>query len=134
MIRRLRKPTRKFVLFQSPSRWGRCCIVVTTVPCASRSLVSVPFSMGTVLHQSLGKLAALHLLSFQSPSRWGRCCICHRELVAPLCRMFQSPSRWGRCCIVSQDGHMCDVIVRFQSPSRWGRCCIKSGSTCTEVV
>src|ERR1700685_1380891 len=37
--------------FQSPSRWGRCCINRSPVgPCVVLP-VSVPFSMGTVLHQ-----------------------------------------------------------------------------------
>ncbi len=39
------------------------------------SSVSVPFSMGTVLHQSSHHGRAHRLATFQSPSRWGRCCI-----------------------------------------------------------
>jgi hypothetical protein len=45
-----RAPKRKF---QSPSRWGRCCIIVTVVAAVTEKFVSVPFSMGTVLHQRL---------------------------------------------------------------------------------
>ena len=161
------------MLFQSPSRWGRCCIHVKGLP-------------------------RLHFELFQSPSRWGRCCIApdltYWGMVAAV---FQSPSRWGRCCIrtgpstpllvpykvsvpfsmgtvlhrrcrmddcecyicfsplLDGDGvassasatpwrrstsvsvpfsmgtvlHLCSVWVphvvqSFQSPSRWGRCCI----------
>ncbi len=36
--------------FQSPSRWGRCCIVIIEEAVAKMKAVSVPFSMGTVLH------------------------------------------------------------------------------------
>src|ERR1035441_2271655 len=39
-------------LFQSPSRWGRCCILQRAVPGDVQFCVSVPFSMGTVLHPS----------------------------------------------------------------------------------
>jgi len=35
--------------FQSPSRWGRCCFSRNTIPPPRTPLVSVPFSMGTVL-------------------------------------------------------------------------------------
>ena len=38
-------------LFQSPSRWGRCCIIRGNAARTDRYCVSVPFSMGTVLHQ-----------------------------------------------------------------------------------
>jgi Sir2 family len=37
-------------LFQSPSRWGRCCIDPEPLGSHGRPAVSVPFSMGTVLH------------------------------------------------------------------------------------
>ena len=40
------------MLFQSPSRWGRSCIIVAgTLPLDSMTGVSVPFSMGMVLHR-----------------------------------------------------------------------------------
>ena len=39
-----------FLVFQSPSRWGRCCIVRFTDQGAVLTIVSVPFTMGTVLH------------------------------------------------------------------------------------
>src|SRR5579863_236550 len=38
------------VQFQSPSRWGRCCIHSDGDDCIKANIVSVPFSMGTVLH------------------------------------------------------------------------------------
>ena len=39
-------------MFQSPSRWGWCCIWASAGAVASVSIaVSVPFSMGTVLHR-----------------------------------------------------------------------------------
>ena len=161
-------------------------------------VVSVPFSMGTVLHQSDISLYHLSGHLFQSPSRWGRCCIdevlidasvadkCFSPLldgdgVASFFRIgdghfkifsfsplldgdgvasqewilsgtaaprFQSPSRWGRCCITGAWASYARVqrgfsplldgdgvasylawlatspVVWFQSPSRWGRCCI----------
>ena len=87
------------LLFQSPSRWGRCCIEV------GRDGQGVP-----------GR--------FQSPSRWGRCCIAEKGSVRQLDDiLFQSPSRWGRCCIGRTPGPTCGTNT-FQSPSRWGRCCI----------
>ena len=61
--------------------------------------VSVPFSMGTVLHLLYRDGFAFGPLSFQSPSRWGRCCIVQVNLSAAQYYWFQSPSRWGRCCI-----------------------------------
>src|SRR5579871_1277823 len=115
--------------FQSPSRWGRCCFAawVTRLPALrsfsplldgdgvasldwparaqAKSLVSVPFSMGTVLLRSaslrrrrgwadrfsplldgdgVASAGAVHreraFIAFQSPSRWGRCCFpAHRR-------------------------------------------------------
>ena len=61
--------------FQSPSRWGRCCIGECGQAGASRYHVSVPFSMGTVLHLGRSSHGRRRRLAFQSPSRWGRCCI-----------------------------------------------------------
>ena len=64
------------IWFQSPSRWGRCCI-------GNRNRSGSADS------------------AFQSPSRWGRCCIGNLGWMPslPISRSFQSPSRWGRCCI-----------------------------------
>ena len=121
-------------VFQSPSRWGRCCI---TRPDA----------------------AAAASVRFQSPSRWGRCCISmtvpdHADRSSP----FQSPSRWGRCCITialiplhSEDLRFSPLLdgdgvassfapvagrrgSTFQSPSRWGRCCIEIASVTEAYV
>src|SRR5579863_1102516 len=47
-------------------------------------LVSVPFSMGTVLHLVHGRAGRASGSSFQSPSRWGRCCIACR-IRRPIC-------------------------------------------------
>ena len=113
-------------MFQSPSRWGRCCFA------------------GIHRRHDLG------IILFQSPSRWGRCCFQHlRWRRAAAVRMFQSPSRWGRCCFcparnnrplprrVSVPFSMGTVLLPpapspaqlqarpFQSPSRWGRCCFR---------
>ncbi len=38
-------------VFQSPSRWGQCCIKKRPSPRLTPSRVSVPFSMGPVLHR-----------------------------------------------------------------------------------
>ena len=63
-------------LFQSPSRWGRCCIVTKEHGTRCESRVSVPFSMGTVLHPAESHtILSPRTPEFQSPSRWGRCCI-----------------------------------------------------------
>ena len=40
-----------------------------------RLAVSVPFSMGTVLHRCRDGCRRRRSQPFQSPSRWGRCCI-----------------------------------------------------------
>ena len=86
--------------FQSPSRWGRCCIVTKI---RSAALAIACFSPlldgdGVASHpEDPGRPDRFR--PFQSPSRWGRCCI---ELVGDEQRerlAFQSPSRWGRCCI-----------------------------------
>ncbi len=86
-------------LFQSPSRWGRCCFVREdtvqrhdiqrfsplldgdgvafprpTARGLRRTQVSVPFSMGTVLLFSARTAGCSAAIAFQSPSRWGRCC------------------------------------------------------------
>src|ERR1700733_1010183 len=62
--------------FQSPSRWGRCCIALASwMEGAHRVNVSVPFSMGTVLHREIWREYVVTSMLFQSPSRWGRCCI-----------------------------------------------------------
>ena len=136
-------------MFQSPSRWGRCCILTTSSGVRSTA-------------------------AFQSPSRWGRCCIAPRWPWRSASRVFQSPSRWGRCCIRGGHGarlghpgvsvpfsmgtvlhldstalrwpwfacvsvpfsmgtvlhrsrsqRMSSAVSAFQSPSRWGRCCIR---------
>src|SRR5579863_8678123 len=46
----------QFRLFQSPSRWGRCCIIGGVPRIPAWSAVSVPFSMGTVLHRHPGEV------------------------------------------------------------------------------
>jgi hypothetical protein len=53
--------SRVFRLFQSPSRWGRCCI--NGIPEVEWFItgVSVPFSMGTVLHPLLNSHILQHL-------------------------------------------------------------------------
>lgn len=38
-----------------PSRWGRCCISGRQSSGSQSGTVSVPFSMGTVLHRIVGK-------------------------------------------------------------------------------
>ena len=53
--------------FQSPSRWGRCCI--------SRHS---GWTIGTDF-------------AFQSPSRWGRCCIFRRAMLPQACHRRFSP-------------------------------------------
>src|ERR1035441_3687767 len=40
----------EYLRFQSPSRWGRCCIHAAIQIPRIEAGVSVPFSMGTVLH------------------------------------------------------------------------------------
>ena len=66
---------RRIHSFQSPSRWGRCCIADAVTGSERTAIVSVPFSMGTVLHRTTLSCQWLGWSSFQSPSRWGRCCI-----------------------------------------------------------
>ena len=61
--------------FQSPSRWGRCCIRAACTHPPVGIIVSVPFSMGTVLHPCGHRGPGSQAVRFQSPSRWGRCCI-----------------------------------------------------------
>ncbi len=73
-------------MFQSPSRWGQCCI-------------------------SLVVLLAAFIVMFQSPSRWGQCCI----FGVPAGQVenhfvFQSPSRWGQCCIQCIGGVGVDIV------------------------
>ena len=67
-----------FLWFQSPSRWGRCCILRSWPHRRRRPAVSVPFSMGTVLHRWRASWRWRIGVRFQSPSRWGRCCISAR--------------------------------------------------------
>ena len=83
--------------FQSPSRWGRCCICSSAEDDASTAAV------------------------FQSPSRWGRCCIGAGSgtLGSGTCR-FQSPSRWGRCCIAASDRHAPCTCTRVSVPFSMG--------------
>ena len=116
------------IAFQSPSRWGRCCIAHGPARMGSAaSIVSVPFSMGTVLHHVQFVRGDACQVAFQSPSRWGRCCIsARRRAVDTALYPFQSPSRWGRCCIHGAAADTATIYFMFQSPSRWGRCCIAS--------
>src|SRR5579871_2980193 len=60
--------------FQSPSRWGRCCFDEGRGRVRFPALVSVPFSMGTVLLRRDAFFDTMPPVLFQSPSRWGRCC------------------------------------------------------------
>ena len=135
-------------MFQSPSRWGRCCISLPLVAGYRVAQVSVPFSMGTVLHR-YDRAASIQIRRFQSPSRWGRCCIlracmgrdCRRISFSPLLDgdgVASSPrhlrTRSGTCGfspLLDGDGVASARRSRrpfdcspFQSPSRWGRCCI----------
>ena len=85
--------------FQSPSRWGRCCIDGNGSRSRTGGDVSVPFSMGTVLHPLRGEGRPLVLVRF-SPLLDGdgvASCKCPARSASPA--VFQSPSRWGRCCI-----------------------------------
>ena len=50
--------------FQSPSRWGRCCIDRAVTCRASLVQVSVPFSMGTVLHRRGARSSAADCTRF----------------------------------------------------------------------
>ena len=87
-------------VFQSPSRWGRCCVYAAMRRRSANGFVSVPFSMGTVLRRKWRHHLDIRTNTFQSPSRWGRCCVngISQSLVCAVSR-FQSPSRWGRCCV-----------------------------------
>ena len=89
----------RYSLFQSPSRWGRCCI--SFVPsCDHTSMqVSVPFSMGTVLHRGRGESPKRHALGFSPLLDGDGVASPAREVRAAEETLFQSPSRWGRCCI-----------------------------------
>ena len=61
--------------------------------------VSVPFSMGTVLHPDWFKCGFSCVTSF-SPLLDGDGVASMRSLTwINIKRPFQSPSRWGRCCI-----------------------------------
>ncbi len=137
------------IVFQSPSRWGRCCILLFAGVLFLIVLVSVPFSMGTVLHLrkvlqidanrgvsvpfSMGTV--LHQVQTSNDggnNKWvsvpfSMGTVLHlsaNQLVATARPSeFQSPSRWGRCCIIRWNVG-CRSGWLFQSPSRWGRCCI----------
>jgi len=162
-------------VFQSPSRWGRCCITPPypgppySAPCFSplldgdgvaslpaprsaprASMVSVPFSMGTVLHRLQHPCGHRRSDWFQSPSRWGRCCIGCIDHLAVHHWHVSVPFSMGtvlhpglamrrrRRIGVSVPFSMGTVLhprcpsayspgdTSFQSPSRWGRCCIGS--------
>ena len=138
-------------MFQSPSRWGRCCIAVGLQHHAQPdSSVSVPFSMGTVLHRGLPDAVLRHSAGFSplldgdgvasrlafhtspnaarfSPLLDGDGVASVRDNVRHgVFIQFQSPSRWGRCCIWGVLPEGPGLRREFQSPSRWGRCCIRS--------
>ena len=70
-------------VFQSPSRWGRCCIAKT------KSGINVTIQV------------------FQSPSRWGRCCIWW--IAAKPSRW----GRCCICCGPKRQGKGADVSVPF---------------------
>ena len=110
-------------MFQSPSRWGRCCIRERGLFALVDDEVSVPFSMGTVLHRSALAGAGVGFFSF-SPlldgdgvaSMMCHCRRCKHECFSPLLDgdgVASGVARPGRSAACS-----------FQSPSRWGRCCI----------
>ena len=113
------------VAFQSPSRWGRCCIICATGNDHSRSpcLCFSPLLDGDGLASAVTRSLSLAVTLFQSPSRWGWSCIqlrSHRWKRVPVgvsvpfsmgmvlhlgvlplypfdrfLKVFQSPSRWG---------------------------------------
>ena len=137
------------VAFQSPSRWGRCCIGIlhhiadwclsVSVPFSMGTVlhldffalgtrvarVSVPFSMGTVLHRRAAHCLAATFASFSPLLDGDGVASISRFFSQGVVVMFQSPSRWGRCCIVGVCASAEEMHKRFQSPSRWGRCCIE---------
>ena len=88
--------------FQSPSRWGRCCIPLPLRCIGGTAVVSVPFSMGTVLH-----LPKNSQVGRKYPRRF-------------------SPLLDGDGVASAQEAIRLSIVNRFQSPSRWGRCCIRS--------
>ena len=112
------------VLFQSPSRWGRCCICSHGCIAAGSIAVSVPFSMGTVLHRRIELTARPAVRRFQSPSRWGRCCICCDRRITAASESCFSPLLDGDGVASRAACATPAEVCWFQSPSRWGRCCI----------
>ena len=109
--------------FQSPSRWGRCCIVRGFRDRGRFQYVSVPFSMGTVLHPPVS--CPPHIgVGVSVPFSMGT--VLHRYR-----QRSPSPRSSSFSPLLDGDGVASRpslppraVSSRFQSPSRWGRCCI----------
>jgi hypothetical protein len=74
----------EFLVFQSPSRWGRCCITYGRRASRKRPSVSVPFSMGTVLHLFDAPQPSVEIMDRFSPLLDGDGVASHDPARAPL--------------------------------------------------
>ncbi len=63
--------------------------------------VSVPFSMGTVLHRLTQRTRLYYQICFSPLLDGDGVASTLFGLLAESTLKFQSPSRWGRCCIVN---------------------------------
>jgi hypothetical protein len=136
--------------FQSPSRWGRCCISRVDPAIQHFVPVSVPFSMGTVLHPDRRRAIVLACLRFSplldgdgvasrtvdagNPQLFRFSPLLDGDGVASSRHKTSLQAVTGFSPLLDGDGvasfrghvHNDQVFFLFQSPSRWGRCCIDS--------
>ena len=134
-------------LFQSPSRWGRCCICIESRACCGRPAVSVPFSMGTVLHLCSHARCRDTCSVVSVPFSMGTVLLCRLRRDTRADRDVSVPFSMGTVLLPRAmppasdrlhgfspllDGDGVASAMRtdstgvghaFQSPSRWGRCC-----------
>ena len=99
-------------------------------PKGTDAVVSVPFSMGTVLHRPYPIVGVWPGFGFSPLLDGDGVASPDVTALATAFLQFQSPSRWGRCCIPLTARHQL-ALKGFQSPSRWGRCCIEPWTACS---
>ena|ERR1700722_1597328 len=86
-------------LFQSPSRWGRCCIQRKDLYGPTRFGCFSPLLDGDGVASKFNRPEDKQRLCF-SPLLDGDGVASRTTNILTLLRiLFQSPSRWGRCCI-----------------------------------
>jgi len=116
------------ILFQSPSRWGRCCFAYITNLFTPGTISFSPLLDGdgvALIDENL--LGRRPMLRRFSPLLDGDGVALLRRLRFRRCKLPRfSPLLDGDGVAFSRSTVITENVIQFQSPSRWGRCCFST--------